>query len=432
MRVPTVGVMKVRERIAALGANLPSADQVSDPDLRAYLSNRWNWLAMIAAVTMLSVTWPVLGEVLRVPAYVLPVLAVISAAPVLAVAAGPRAVWAGWIGIVVACAITAPLPKHVDGADLRIAVPQFLILIVLTTAALLTQPLRRLPTVWLITAMVLLISVRFDNADGWIFGLTVIAIGIAFARYSLRSRRQIAEQTEQTELAREREEVLAERSRIARELHDVVAHRMSMVVVMSQTARYRLAAADPSTEVSPAVAAEFEAIAGAARESLDEVRTLLGVLRTDDMRVPGDGDGELAVEPPAPGVSDLGALVGDVRAAGVAVTVDDDLDHAAVGEAAGLVIYRIVQESLSNAVRYAPGADIAVRLAPDSPGRVRVAVINSRPPAGLVITDSRRNGLGIRGMRERASALGGSVSAEPTEEGGFAVVAIVGCAGARG
>lgn len=422
--VPTVGEVKVRQRTSTVGLRLPSIAQVSDPGLRAYFGSRWNWLAMLVTTAMLAVTWPILGEVLRVPGYVLPVLAVVSVVPLLGVAAGPRPILAGWCLIVVACAITAPLTKHFAGADLRVAVPQFLVLIAMTVAALVTQPLRRLPAVWLVTALALLISVRLDNAAGWIFGLTVLAISAAFARYWFSSRREIAVQTEQTELAQAREEVLAERSRIARELHDIVAHRMSMVVVMSQTAPYRLAAAVPPVEVAPAVAAEFDAIAGAARESLDEVRMLLGVLRTDDLRAPARPDGG-AAPPPAPGIDDVADLVADAGAAGVAVIVDDATDHAAVGDAAGLVIYRIVQESLSNAARYAPGAPVRVKLTPSDDSAIRVSVVNDRSAAGFTIVDSRRCGLGIRGMRERATALGGRLTADQTEEGGFAVIAVV-------
>lgn len=419
-RFPTVGVVKIRQRLAAVRRTLPSTEQVRDPQLRAHLDSGWNWAAMLATVVMLSITWPLLGEVLRVPDYVLPVLALASVLPLLGIAAGRSMVGAGWMLIVLACLVTAPLPQEPEYDDLRIAVPQFLVLIAMTLAALLTQPLRRLPVVWLVTALTLVVCLRQDIADGWIFGLTVFAIGIAFLRYWVSSRREIAEQTEQTELARAREEVLAERSRIARELHDIVAHRMSMVVVTAQTARYRLAAAEPAEEVSPQVAAEFETIASAARESLDEVRALLGVLRTDQTHAP-DGP----VEPPAPGIGGLTGLIDDARAAGVEVSLDDRAEHDAVGDAAGLVAYRIVQESLSNAVRYAPGAPVSVTLESLGGGRLRVAVVNEPSPSGLTIVDSRRAGLGIRGMRERATALGGTLTAEPTEAGGFAVVAVV-------
>ncbi|MFT3661650.1 MAG: histidine kinase [Gordonia sp. (in: high G+C Gram-positive bacteria)] len=428
--------MKPLRRLAASIRNLLSTEQVSDPAVRAYLDRRGNWLAMLAAVTMMAITWPVLGETLDVPAYVLPVLALVSVLPLLGIAAGSGPAWAGWIGIVVACLITAPLPKSPGHDDLRIAVPQFLILLAMTLAALVTVPLVRLFGLWLVTVIVLLICVGRNAVDGWVFALTVITIGVAFLRYWRSSRREIAEQTEQTEVHRAREEVLAERSRIARELHDVVAHRMSMVVVMSQTARYRLAQADEPEEISPAVAAEFEAIAGAARESLDEVRTLLGVLRTDETGAP-DG----AAEPPAPGIDGLAALIDDVRSAGVPIEFDDASDHSAVGDAPGLVVYRIVQESLSNAVRHAPGAPVRVRVEPDPDGTaLTVTVVNEAPPAGPLVkqpariepaTGSGGRGLGVRGMRERAAALGGSLTAVPTGAGGFEVVAVVPSAAAK-
>lgn len=421
--MPTVRGVKIRRRLAAARRDLLTLDRVSDPQLRAYLDNRWNWLAMLAAVIMTAITWPILADTLRVPAYVLPVLAVASTVPLLGIAAGARAVRAGWVVIILVSLATVPLPHAPGAADLRVSVPQFLILIAMTLAALGTQRLRHLPEIWLVTALTLLVCMRQDIAVGWIFGLTVVTIGIAFARYWVRSRREIAEQTEQTELALAREEVLAERSRIARELHDVVAHRMSMVVVQAQTARYRLAAADPPEEVSPAVSGEFESIAAAARQSLDEVRSLLGVLRTQDTRLPG-GDG--APPAPAPGVGDLAGLVDSVRAVGVDLELDDRLDHDRLGAATGLVVYRIVQEALSNAARHAPDAQVRVTLESDSAaGAVHVAVVNRAPPGrpGAAVSDGE--GLGIRGMTERAAALGGSLQAAPTCDGGFAVTAVL-------
>lgn len=407
--------------MAAAGREMLSPERVKDPQLRAYLGLRRNWAAMLAAVTMLAVTWPQLAATLSVPAYVLPVLAVVSVLPLLGIAAGRGPVRLGWVTIVLACLATVPLPRNPGPDELRVAVPQFLILLAMTLAALCTQRLRTLPEIWLVTALTLVVILRRDLAIGWIFGLTVTAIGVAFVRYWLSSRREIAEQTEQTELARAREEVLAERSRIARELHDIVAHRMSMVVVQAQTARYRLAAAEPPEELSPAVTSEFEAIAGAARDSLDEVRALLGVLRTEDIGATGDG-----VPPaPAPGLADVAALVASVRAAGADVELDDRLDHDRLGDAAGLVVYRIVQEALSNAVRHAPGGAVRVTLEPDDVAGVRVAVVNRAPPGGAPAPDTAGTGLGVHGMTERAAALGGSLRAEPTGDGGFAVTAVL-------
>lgn len=440
--------VKLRENARAAYRAL-DPQRISDPQLRDYFSRRWNWLALLAAVAMMAITWPVLGVTLRVPAYVLPVLALASAAPLLGIAAGRVAVRAGWVLIVAVCVVTSLLPRETGHDELRVAVPQFLVLLALIVASLLTQTLVKVPVVWLVSALTLLVAVPLDAALGWIFGLTVLAIGIAFLRYSVRSRRELAEKTEETELAQARQEVLAERTRIARELHDVVAHRMSMVVVMAQTARYRLAAAEPPEEMTPAVVTEFEAIAAAARESLDEVRVLLGVLRTEDMSAPHGPDGH-RVDPstaplqPAPAAGDLTELVDSARAAGADVELDLRLDPAAVGAAAGLVVYRIVQESLSNAVRHAPGAPILVTvepvtgadraaaaggepdgIEPDGPA-VRVSVVNDPPvhPPAPAAAD-RCAGFGIRGMTERAAALGGQLTAHAAAAGGFSVVALV-------
>ena len=388
-----------------------SFDMVPDPTLRRYLGSVWNWVAMVAAVTMTAVTWPNLAMSNPMPAYLLPLFAVAASVPMALIFAGPVAVRTGWAMVVITASVASLVP-HPD-TDFPMPIPMFLVLIAMTVAALITQPLVRLPLVAAITAGSFAIGVGPGAKLGWIFALVVATIGVAFIRYRLSSQKQIEEQAIETETAQAREAVLAERTRIARELHDVVAHRMSMVVVMSQTAKYRLAAAEEPETVGPATEAEFTAIADAARQSLDEVRQLLGVLR------PADSPSTRPVQ----GVGDLPDLITQVRAAGVTVEYADRVAEWGEPGAAGAAVYRIVQESLTNAARHAPGSSIVVRMV-DGDGAAVVSIVNG-PPADPNHVSQPGGGHGLIGMAERASAVGGGLTSQSTTDGGFAVTATI-------
>lgn len=406
--------------------------KVPDPTLNRYLANGWNWLAAVAAIAMIAVCWPVLADMTDIPAYLLPAFALLGCGGIAVAFFGEDAVRVGWAATVVTAGVASLIP---NSGDWPMPPPLFLALLAMTVAALWTQPLNRLPVVAIATAGVFVLGVGADARIGWIFGLAVTSISIAFFRYRASSRREIAEHTEATEVLRAREAVLAERSRIARDLHDIVAHRMSMIVVMSQTAPYRLAAADPAEEVGPGARTEFDGIADAARQSLDEVRQLLGVLRPQ-------GDEPAALRP-VQEIKDIRELVDEVGAVGVQVTLDDTVDHTAVSSTVGAVAYRIVQESVTNATRHAPGAAVSVRLRPDPADDRRLVIDIRNGPAATSIGggvdrngddrggvdrsgDDRsgvRRGHGILGMTERAIAVGGSLTAEPSPDGGFLVSA---------
>lgn len=416
-------------RVSGLTDRL-SIDGVSDPALHRYLSLRRNWLAALIAVTMVAVCWPVLGDTSRLPAFLLPVVAILGCGGLALIFAGPDAVRAGWAVTVIVAAGASLVPNE---GPWPMPIPLFLSLLAMTVAALMTQPLDRLPIVAVATAGAFVVGMPAGVVVGWTFALVVVALGIAFFRYRVRSQREIAEQVEETEVLRAREAVLAERARIARDLHDIVAHRMSMVVVMAQTAPYRLAAGEPPETLGPGATAELTGIADAARESLDEVRALLGVLRPHS-----DDAVELA---PVPGIGEVAGLLDEVRAIGVSIDFDDESDHASIGPTVGAAVYRIVQESVTNATRHAPGAPVDVRLTPEAdpdgpnpdgpapdggaaagrPARLRVTIVNG--PSTGAAEASRSGGHGILGMTERALAVGGSLTAAPTPAGGFAVQA---------
>ncbi|MFE5597952.1 sensor histidine kinase [Streptomyces coelicoflavus] len=262
-------------------------------------------------------------------------------------------------------------------------------------------------------------------------GVALLLGGALRERYEVQ--RRLVEQETISEAERGRRTLLEERARIARELHDVVAHHMSVITVQADTAEYRLAALPPD------VREEFTSIAATARESLGEMRRLLGVLRNEEAH------GELV---PQPGLAQIGQLVEATARTGAPVdftpcdTPCDTSGGADVPEAVGLSAYRIVQEALANVVRHAPGARTRVSLSVSDPvdggddgdggdgghdrGGVRltVLVVNEpppEPPAGPLEVGG--TGHGLVGMRERVRLVGGTLDVGPLPDGGFRVAA---------
>ncbi|MFI2504461.1 sensor histidine kinase [Streptomyces sp. NPDC018972] len=258
------------------------------------------------------------------------------------------------------------------------------------------------------TAMTLLMTI--------LGGVTLLLAAALRERYEVQ--RRLAEQETISEAERGRRTLLEERARIARELHDVVAHHMSVITVQADTAEYRL------EELPPDVREEFTSIAATARESLGEMRRLLGVLRSEEAH------GELA---PQPGLTRIGQLVEATVRAGMPVEFTPcDVE---VPEALGLAAYRIVQEALANVVRHAPGAPTRVSLSVPEPvsvaesvaeggARLTVLVVNGpppEPPAGPLEVGG--TGHGLVGMRERVRLAGGTLDVGPLPDGGFRVAA---------
>jgi signal transduction histidine kinase len=240
--------------------------------------------------------------------------------------------------------------------------------------------------------------------------LLVIQIALDATIVSRRAGDALAEQIAQSELDEARRALLEERTRIAREMHDVVAHHMSLIAVQAETAPYRL------DDLSESAKNEFAALSATAREALNDVRRLLGVLRSD-------GPAERA---PQPKLADVETLVEASRRAGVSVDLSMPANgDATVSHAVGLCAYRIVQEALANAGRHAPGAWVQVAVERD-PDVLRLDIVNGPPTtAGEVPLEASRPGHGIAGMRERVALLGGSLSAEPNILGGFIVSAVL-------
>lgn len=236
--------------------------------------------------------------------------------------------------------------------------------------------------------------------------LVVLGIGEA-----IRARHERAAEFARRARQRQQNEVRAERIRIARELHDVLAHSLSQINVQAGVGLHLL-------ERQPEKAGEaLASIKETSKSALDEVRAVLGVLRAEN------GSDPSAPLVPEPGLDRLPGLVASVAAQGVAVRLDDRVDHDRVPKPVQLAVYRIAQESLTNVQRHAPGATVAtVALSADA-GELRLEVRDDG--GGAAAPASEAGGRGILGMRERAELLGGRLSAGPADGGGFLVRATI-------
>lgn len=229
------------------------------------------------------------------------------------------------------------------------------------------------------------------------------------ARAASRDRDARREAEERQERAKAESAELAERARIAREMHDVVAHSMSVISVQAQTAPYRLVGSD----LDDATRAEFASIASTSRNALREMRALLTMLRGTDAE-------EAPQTAPQPGLGDLEALVEQSRDAGahVALAMPEE-GIPEVPATVGLALYRAAQEGLANALRHAPGSDIAITLSADEL-LTSIDVTNTAPPTKA--EPAPGSGMGLRGVRERAHALGGTVNAGENSDGSYSLV----------
>jgi signal transduction histidine kinase len=247
-----------------------------------------------------------------------------------------------------------------------------------------------------------------ESSDLSTIALLLLGGGLSLAAFALRQRAEHAARLERraARIEREREQrmrgaVEAERARIARDLHDVIAHSVSVMTVQAAEAR-RLLAETPERAREPLVSVEETG-----RQALAEMRRLLGILRTED------GEATLV---PQPGMADLGALLAQVRRAGLPVELHLEGGPEDLPPGIDLAAYRIVQEALANALEHAGRA------------RARVTVRYGGGALDLEIADDgargRDNG-GIRGglvaVRERVSVYGGELEAGPQTGGGYAV-----------
>ncbi|GIJ44399.1 two-component sensor histidine kinase [Virgisporangium aliadipatigenens] len=281
-------------------------------------------------------------------------------------------------------------------------------LVVLAVVGLRVRPLTSV-VLWLVTLLagaVLVQRMPGVNASEELPIMTVFSAVVLVAAAAVRGRGRTTARIAALERANEEERVrrsiLEERTRIARELHDIVAHHMSLIAIHAETAPYRI------PDLSPEAADTLVTIRKGAVEALTDLRRLLGVLRGD-----GAADGAAV-----PTLDQFDRMIDAVRAAGTEVTTATHGERRDLPPEVGAAAYRIVQESLSNARRHAPGAPVRVALE-YGPRTLGIRVEND--PPGRVPEAGKGSGHGVRGMRERAAALGGTLTAGPREDGGFAV-----------
>ncbi|GAA0435834.1 histidine kinase [Streptomyces luteireticuli] len=405
----------LRDLFTPAGPPVPLLGQAERPFVR-----RLPYLVALALVALfLPVTATILPTQYGVQSDLALVLAVVQSAPLLIAVRRPLLAWAIAFPADVVGALV--MSSDFGGPAANVwpwPAPQIIGLLVLMLLVGLRERPRTLAAVWVLVSAAgwALTSAQPGRSNGsWlvvvILGGLLMALGGALRRSST-DRRALAEQETISEAERARRTLLEERTRIARELHDVVAHHMSVITVQADSAPYRI------PDLPPAAAEEFGTIAATARESLAEMRRLLGVLRSEDA---GEGGGEKA---PQPGVGRIGQLVEATVRAGqpVELTLGQELASAPLPQAVDLSAYRIVQEALANVVRHAPGALARVSVTADDEG-LTVLVVNDPADGPHTPLETSGTGHGLVGMRERVRLVGGTLDTGPLPGGGFRVAA---------
>jgi signal transduction histidine kinase len=245
-----------------------------------------------------------------------------------------------------------------------------------------------------------------EHAWDWVFAGLFFGIGLATRQRHTRvvtaenqARSAERDQAERAEAAAE-----AERQRIARELHDIVAHSLGVLV-------FQAGVGEQLIDRDPGQAREaFRAIRAAGLEAVGEMGTILGLIR---------GDSVVGREP-QPQAADIATLVRKARDTGVAVELEVHGDPPALPAAVELSLYRIAQEGLTNAMRYAPSAPIRVGVS----YRERDVLVEVVNEAGAETGPGPRgSGRGLIGLRERVAIFGGQLDAGPRPAGGWRLAA---------
>jgi signal transduction histidine kinase len=249
-------------------------------------------------------------------------------------------------------------------------------------------------------------NIQFSEARAdyvWAF----LFIGVAWTTGFVLSRRseharQMLERVRRAELERERA-VVDERQRIARELHDVIAHSVSVMTVQTGAVR-RLLREDQTKERDA-----LETVEATGRQALTEMRRLVGLLREQ---------GAMPEFSPQPGMDTIDSLLDGVRAAGLPVELEVAGSPQELPPGVDLAAYRVVQEALTNALKYAGPAHawVAVSWGDDE---LELTISNDGRSDG----DGTSGGQGLDGMRERVSLYGGQIESGPREGGGYVVSA---------
>ncbi|AZM56476.1 hypothetical protein DMA15_31070 [Streptomyces sp. WAC 01529] len=227
----------------------------------------------------------------------------------------------------------------------------------------------------------------------------------ALARFDLARAERARRDAEHRRAEQIRAAVTAERHAVARDLHDTVAHAVTLMVLQATGTRL-VAHKDPDAAVTA-----LASIEKAGRQAMEDLRSMLHVLRHD----PGSPEG------PPPTLEQLAALVDAARSSGVDATLDTGALTMELPRPLAVTAYRTVQEGMTNAARHAPGAPVRITLRSTS-GQFTIAVTNG-PPDGDRPSPTTGSGTGLAGLRERVTALGGTLTAGPQGDGGYTLTA---------
>ncbi|MGW4892947.1 sensor histidine kinase [Kitasatospora sp. NPDC004240] len=333
------------------------------------------------------------GQGTSVPGFLAVVL---SALPLLARRRRPLAALAAVLALTAAADLSAPTTTHFGA-----------VLVVALYSVARARPLPVTAAAAAVTSLVTLLSQSHFHTPSWqaavstpFSALLVAGAGLAFSRW----QRQVAAHRE---LLADRA-VAEERRRIARELHDIVAHHITTMQLMAGGARANLANPDVARDA-------LVTLESSGRLALSEMRQLLDVLRA--------GDEPDTVPPaPQPGVRDLDRLVDEARRDGLPTDLTVHGTPRPLPPTLGLTVFRIVQESLTNARKHAGPARVRVHLT-HHPDHLTIDVRDDGPATPPPTTGPARDGggHGLIGMRERVTLHGGTLRCGPHPDGGFAV-----------
>ena len=258
---------------------------------------------------------------------------------------------------------------------------------------------------------------------GWVLAIAVIGDGARRLRENHAFMAEYNEQLQRKQRDREQRAVLMERIRIARELHDVTAHHLSVIAVQAGLARYVLDTDRETTDQA------LRTISEVGSEGLAELRRLISLLRPED----DEGNKTRADDRPAPGIGQLPVLIERVGLSGTPSRYTVAGLQRPLPAGIELCVYRVVQESLTNVLKHAPGSSVDVRLEYEVE-HVRVTVTDTGPhgipsqrsrtprSAAAQAAEHTGAGVGLTGMRERAALYGGELSAGRNADGGFEVI----------
>jgi signal transduction histidine kinase len=303
--------------------------------------------------------------------------------------------------------------------DIRIPTDVTLLIALYAVAAYSTRR-RTLLAFAVVEGGILLATLRWsvhDRGTGTFVSLSAMTTAAMVLGLNMHSRRDRLATLEDraVRLERERDQqaqlaVAGERARIAREMHDIVTHNLSVMVALADGAAF----AQRQSPERATTAMRQVSVTG--RQAITDMRRFLGVLRADEPD---------ALRHPMPGIGQLPSLVEQVRAAGLPTRLDVAGDPAPVPAAAQLTVYRLVQEALTNTLKHAPAgtrADVRIGCAPDA---VAVTVTDDGTGSAASLDPTRSAGHGLPGMRERAAAYGGRLTAGPLPGGGWQVAAVL-------